>query len=94
MAHGVCLLLRIVRYGATLMVVAACNAPARGPESKSAVIVTGPGGCDEGTRTEARQNVPQENPEWAVAMAWPSVLISASRAPKSSCVAGETGAPQ
>ncbi len=50
----------------------ACNGPASGPESNSAVIVTGPGGCDEGTRTEAWQNVPHEKPEWAVAIVRPS----------------------
>ena len=68
--------------------------PASGPESKSAVIVMFSDGCDEGTRTEARQNVPQEKPAWAVAIVWPSCFTRAIRAPRSSCVDGETGAPQ
>jgi hypothetical protein len=90
----VCLLHEVAIYGATLIVMVACNGPARGPESKSAVIVTGPSGCDEGTRTEAWQNVPQEKPEWAVAIVWPSVFRRFIWAARSSWVAGDTGFPQ
>jgi hypothetical protein len=46
--------------------VVACSRPARGPESKVAVAAIGPGGWAEGTRTEARQNVPQAKPEVVV----------------------------
>ena len=89
-----CLLHEVVIYGATLIVVVACNVPARGPESKSAEIVMGPAGCDDGTRTEAWQKVPQEKPEWAVAIVWPSVLSKFTWAARSSWVAGDTGFPQ
>ncbi len=79
---------------ATTTVVSACSLPASGPESKSAVTLTAPEGCDWGTRTEAVQNVPQANPERAVARTWLSVVASATRAPKFSWAAGEIGAPR
>jgi hypothetical protein len=71
-----------------------CNGLASGPESKSRLMINGPPGCDSGTRTEAGQKVPHEKPEWAVARALPSVVISVMRAPKISWTAGETGLPQ
>ena len=89
-----CLRHGIALYGATLIVVVACRGPASGPESKSAVIVTSPAGCDEGTRTEAWQNVPQEKPEWAVAIVWPSVFSKFTWAASCSWVAGDTGLSQ
>ena len=76
------------------MVIVACKSPANGPESNSAVIVMFPAGCVWGTRTEARQNVPHEKPEWAVATVSLSVFTRAIRAPRSSWVEGDTGAPQ
>lgn len=77
------------------MVRAARITPASGPESNSAEMVSVPGVCDCGTRTEAGQNVPQANPECAVASPCsPPVLPSAIRAPRFSCMAGEAGEPR
>ncbi len=78
----------------TSAVLSACNIPASGPESNSTEILTGPAGCDWGTRTEAWQNVPQAKPECAVASVWSSAVVKAILAPKVSWSAGETGAPR
>ena len=51
------------RHRPTSIMAFVCSKPARGPESKSRVMFTGPPGCDSGTRTEAGQNVPHEKPE-------------------------------
>jgi hypothetical protein len=67
--------------GATLTFVSARSRPARGPESKSTVTWTGPAGWADGTRTEAGQNVPQANPDRAVAIGRPSPAASATSAP-------------
>jgi len=83
-----------VRYLPTSTVISACRVPARGPESNSAVTLTGPAGWDWGTRTEAWQKVPQAKPEWAVARVWPLVVCKAMWAPSVSWEAGETGAPR
>ena len=50
---------------------------------------TGPAGCDWGTRTEAGQNVPQANPEWADPSVWPSVVTMLVSAPRFSCAEGK-----
>jgi hypothetical protein len=69
--------------------------PPSGPESNSAMMVSLPGVCDWGTRTEAGQKVPQAKPECAVARMC-SVLApwSETRAPRISCNDGEVGAPR
>ena len=69
--------------------------PASGPESNSAAMVSVPGVCDWGTRTEAGQNVPQANPECAVAStsSLPAPR-SEVRAPRVSCKADEAGEPR
>ncbi len=69
--------------------------PPSGPESNSAMMLSFPGVCDWGTRTEAGQKVPQAKPECAVASTC-SVLApwSETRAPRISCIDGEVGAPR
>ncbi len=68
--------------------------PASGPESNSAVILTVPGGCDWGTRTEAVQKVPHAKPEWAVARMSLSTVRRLVWAPRTSWRAGEAGEPR
>ena len=77
------------------MVLPAWIVPASGPESNSAVILSVPGVCDWGTRTEAGQKVPQANPECAVA----SDLARCRRGGRpgrrgSPAAAGEVGVPR
>ena len=69
-------------------------APASGPESNSAAMVSVPGVCDWGTRTEAGQKVPQAKPEWTESSARPSVVARTTVEVVSWSIPGAVGEPR
>jgi hypothetical protein len=60
--------------GSTFTVPVACNTPASGPESKLVTSCNSPELKSLGTRTEAVQNEPQANPDWACCKMLPLAL--------------------